>query len=612
MKKLLVLVLATALVAAALVGCTPSEPGTPSTGASGTLIVGSPAINGDFIYGFGNSSYDKWVKDLTGGYNATYTTSPEGEIILNETVVKNLDTEVHDNGDKTYTFEIHNDLKWNDGTGIKADDYIFRLLWDASPEWVEAGAGSSNGDGLLGYSAYNKGEADRFAGAKLLGDYKFSLTIDGESLPYFYETSYVSLSPSPMAVWAPAAKIDSDDGGAMITSDEDGWSLAFDTKRVAQTERFAPTVSCGPYKFVSFENNAVTLTVNEYFKGDYKGDKPQLEYIIIRYINQTTDVDQAINGEVDAVTGVIEGEKIEKAITAASTDVTFYPRNGYGGIFWHCDYGPAANKEVRKSIAYLMDRQEIIKNVLGGYGSVTNGMYGLAQWMYQDNKAAVDALPNFVLNHDKANELLDSTEWKFEANGTTPFDASKAGPDTGYYRHNAAGERLVIRHLGTEDNTVTDNIEIQLMANTPYAGIDWSVTRSDFAQLLDHYYDGPFMGEDRMYHSFNLATGFTAVFDPYYSSFHSDFMDVYGYNTERVADPTMDRLIEEMRELDPTQVDEYSAAWLEFQKYFNDFLPVIPLYSNQYYDIFRTEVKGFNTTPFLAWAEMICDISKGE
>jgi peptide/nickel transport system substrate-binding protein len=611
LKRLLVLVLVTALVAAALVGCIQEGGDKKTPTAQNTLIIGSPAISGDFIYGFGNSSYDKWVKDLTGGYYSTYEVTPGGEFIINPTVVKDYSAVVDGAGNKTYTFEIHNDLKWNDGTPITAKDYVFNILFSASDEWVAAGAGTSAGDGLLGYSAYHSGEADRFAGVKLIDDYKFSLTIDAEELPYFFEVTYVAYGPLPMHSWCPEADIDSNDNGAMLVSDNPEWTLAFNAMRIAQIERYAPTVTCGPYNFVSFENNAVTLQKNEYFKGDWKGDKPKLEFIIIRYINQTTDVDQVINGDVDVVTGVIEGEKIEKAKVADTTDVTFYPRNGYGGIFWHCDFGPAADKNVRKAIAYLMDRQEIIKNVLGGYGSVTNGMYGLAQWMYEDNKAEIDALPNFVLNTDKANELLDLTEWKFEADGKTPFDKSKAGPDTGYYRHNAAGERLVIRHLGTEDNNVTDNIEIQLLANTPYAGIDWSVTRCDFAQLLDHYYDGYMMEDERLYHSFNLATGFSAAFDPYYS-YHSDMLDRYGYNTERFSSPEVDEVTVKMRSLDPTQTEEYSALFLEFQKLFNDELPVIPLYSNQYYDIYRKEVKGFNTTPFKQWAEMICDISKGE
>lgn len=626
MKRLLVLVLASMLIAASLAGCTPSDK------VSGTLVVGCPPISGDFIYGFGNSSYDKWVKDLTGGYMSTYAVTPDGEIVLNETVVKNLETSVDGDGNKTYTFEIHDDLKWNDGSPITAHDYIFSILWEASPAWVKAGASSATGDGLLGYKAYFSGESPVFTGIKLIDDYKFSVTIDAEMLPYFFETSYASVRPLPMKAWAPAAKIaneitievpkagqeDAENPemeektfeGTCLVSDSSVWSLESNCQGIAGTERFAPTVSCGPYIFQSFENNAVTLKVNPHFKGDMNGKKPQLEYIIIKYINQTTDVDQVINGSVDAVTGVIEGEKIEKALNdEPNTKVTYYPRNGYGGIFIHCDFGPTQDAKVRHALAYLIDRQEVIKNVLGGYGSVVNGMYGLAQWMYQDNKEAIDNLPNFVLNHDKANDLLDETEWKYEADGKTPFDRTKAKPGSEYYRHNADGEVLAINHLGTEENDVTDNVEIQFKANCPYAGIKFSLTRSDFAKLLDHYYEGFTMGDEREFHTFNLATGFSAIFDPYYE-YHSDFYHVAYMQTEQIKDEKLDEIIIKMRSLDPTQVEEYSAAWLEYQIRWNELLPVIPLYSNQYYDIYSSKVKGFNTTPFLQWAEMICEISK--
>jgi peptide/nickel transport system substrate-binding protein len=605
MKRLLVLVLATALVAVSLVGCVGKS-------TSGTMIVGSPAISGDFVYGFGNSSYDKWVKDLTGGFMGTHYVTYDGAYAVNTTVVKDLKIDENADGSKTYTYELQQDLKWNDGEPITAKDYVFTLLWEASPEWKAAGATSANGEGLIGYNAYHTGEADEFLGVKLIDDYKFSVTIDPEELPYFYEVEFASCRPLPMHAWTVKAEIVSDEAGSKLTTTAEAteWTFAYGTKRVAQTERYAPTVTCGPYNFVSFTNNAVTLKANPEFKGDYDGNKPKLEYVIIKYINQDTDVDQVINGSIDAVVGVIEGEKIEKARNDANTKYTDYPRLGYGGVFFHCDFGPAADANVRRAMAYLMDRQEIIKNVLGGYGSVVNGMYGFAQWMYEDNKEAIDNLPNYVLNHDKANELLDFTEWKFEDDGVTPFDAAKANKDGGYYRHNAKGERLVLEHLGSEDNNVTDNVEIQWKANTPLAGIDFRLTRSDFSKLLKHYYGGFLMDEkERQFHSFNLATGFGASFDPYYD-YHSDWYHVQYMQTEQLKDDRMDAITVKMRRFEPTQKAEYSAAWLEFQQLWNELLPVIPLYSNQYHDIYSGKLQGFNTNPFRNWTDIICQISK--
>ncbi len=605
MRKLTCLLLVL-VMALAVVGCAPKTPTdpTPPPPVETTLVVGTAEISGNFLAGFGNNAYDVMVRNLVFGYE-TYSTSPAGEIVLNPTVVKAVETETDPDGNKTYTFTIHEDLKWNDGTPVTAKDFVFYTLWYAHPAWVEAGATSTVGEGLIGYQDYKKGDTDVFAGVKLLGDYQYALTIDASRLPYFFETTYVSAMPQPMAVWAPGATIESGTAGAKIV----GTDLVKAASDVAAGFRFAPTVTAGPYKFVEFTNNAATTTINPHFKGNFEGKKPQITHVIVRSVNQTTDVDQVIAGELDLVTGVIEGAKIERAKSDANTDVNFYARNGFGGVFLHCDFGPTANADVRHAMAYLMDRDEIIANVLEGYGSVTNGYYGLAQWMYEDNKEAIDAFPHFSRNITKANELLDKTEWKFESNGTTPFDASKANAAGTYLRHNAAGEVLTIKHFGTDNNPVTDNVEIQFKANMPLAGVNFTIDIGDFDALLAHYYyayDLP--AGERKYHSFNLATNFSVAFDPYYS-FHSDWLGTW-MNANQVNDPVIDDITVRLRELEPTQVAEYSAIWLEFQERFYELLPIIPLYSNQYYDVFNKNVKGVNTTPFANWSAIICDISK--
>ena len=602
MKKLGSLLLVLVLVLS-LAGCAEKPPAVVEVKET-TLVVGTPEISGDFVAGFGDSAYDVMVRDLIGGYE-TYSVTPAGEIVLNPTAVKKLTTALDANGNKTYTFELHNDLKWNDGTPVMAKDYVAYVLWFASPAWVTAGATSTVGEGLVGYSEYYDGTVDRFKGVNLVSDYTFAVTIDAAELPYFWEVAYATFAPINMAVWAPKATIDVNADGAKIA----GIDLVAATSTIATTERFKPTITAGPYKFVSFENNAVTVKINEHFKGTFDGKKPQLTYVILKSINQTTDVDQVINGEIDLVTGVIEGEKIEKAKASKTTKVNYYARNGFGGVFMHCDFGPTAIPEVRHALAYLMDRDEIIANVLGGYGSVTNGYYGLAQWMYQDNKAAVDAFPHFARNITKANELLNTTEWKFEADGKTAFDPVKATAQGTYLRYNAKKEKLAIKHFGTEDNVVTDNVEIQFKANAPLAGIDFSITIGDFDALLNNYYYAYELPKgERQYHSFNLATNFSVAFDPYYS-FHSDLLGTW-QNANQLNDPELDAIMLKMRKLDPSQKAEFSAAWLEFQKLWYEILPIVPLYSNEYYDVYNANVKGLNTTPFVNFATIICDISK--
>lgn len=592
MKKVLSLVVI-AILALSMAACsTTSAP-------EGTLVVGTPKLNGDFVAGFGNSSYDLAVRRLIGEGLETYAITPAGEFVLNETIVKDLATSVDDEGNKTYTFELQKGLKWSDGTAVTAKDYLFGILFGASPEWAEAGASSAAGENLVGYQAYKDGETKTLEGIELIDELTFSLTIAAENLPYFYEVAWVAYGASPMHVWGPD-----------LTLSEDGKTLEGDltaaAEFVATTERFLPTVGAGMYKFDTYENDTVSLSFNEFYPGDYRGEMPKVANVVVRYINQTLDVDLVISGDVDIVAGVVEGAKIEKAKASDQADVVSYKRNGYGLIAFTNDFGPTADKNVRKALAYLIDRNEFVQNILGGYGTLVQADYGLAQWMYIAKKAEIEEqLENFVLNVDKANELLDQTEWVFEADGTTPFDVAKA--EKGYYRHNAEGVQLIINHFGTIDNTITDLIGAKWPEAMDKAGVGFYLEYGDFDALLENYYYGYELGEDRKFNSFNLATGFADAYDPYYN-LHSDYYGTW-QNALGVNDPKFDELIETMRNLDPEQKDEYVEAWFEYQKYWNEELPQLPIYSNEYFDSFNVRVKNLKTTPFYSWERAIIDVT---
>ncbi|NLL91787.1 MAG: ABC transporter substrate-binding protein [Ruminococcaceae bacterium] len=632
MKKLLAVLLALVLVLSIAACGKKEEPKTDEPVVSeepkqerdrDTLVVGTPEITGDFIWDFGNSSYDRYVKNLTGGYYGTIETTPAGELVFNDVVLESYETETDADGNKTYTFKIFDDLKWNDGSPITAADYVFSMLVGASREWAEVGASSSAGDFLVGYNEYhtpytkldeNDKEVpydgdlelvDYFAGVKLLGDYEFSLTIDKVNLPYFYESSAVSVGPLAMESWIPGASIETTEEGSKITGVDD---LLAALERVSTEERFAPTVTCGPYKFVSFENQIVTLTVNENFKGDLDGELPKFKNIVIKSVNTDTDVEQVIAGELDLVTGVIEGAKIEAAKASDTAELNSYLRAGYGFISMPCDWGPTVDPNVRWGMASLIDRSEVLDYVLGGYGGTVNAEYGYAQWMYQERQAEIEEqLKPISFSIDAANEFFDQTEWKFEADGKTPFDKSKANSDGTYLRHNAKGDVFTIHHLGTDKNEVTDIIEIQYMANAPLAGLKFDVEKSDFDKLLDHFYYGfKKSDDDRYYNSFNLATGFNPVFDPYYSN-HSAYLGTW-MNSNQLSDPELDELIVRMRSVDPEEKDTYADIWVEYQVRINELMPTIPLYSNEYFDVYSTRITGVETTPFSDFAMQICKV----
>ena len=561
------------------------------------------------MYGFGNSTAEDWVQTLLHKHYSTYVITDDGEIVLNSTVVKDKEVTSDGAGNKTYTLRIHDDLKWSNGEAITAEDYVFTLLWHASKEWNDAGAASDIGTGLLGYTEYHQGSTDRFPGVQLMDEYTFSLTIAADRLPYFHETKYVAVYPSYQKGWSPASQIDSSPDGAKLSADNADWTLAQDMEQIVQKELNAPTVTSGPFTFESFQEDSITLKANPRFKGDYKGQKPQLDTIIIKDISSQSDVESCVNGDIDAVTGVTEADKIDLAQADTTIDTNYYHVNFFAGLNFHCDFGPTQHKEVRRAMAHLINRQELIDQIWYGHASIVNSMYSLDQWMYIENKDTIDALPEFTLDVTKANDLLDQSPYKFEADGETPFDPAKADNQADYHRHNDQGEELTINHLDTEDGgTIVSPLAAQLQETAPQAGIDWQMDRTDFNTLLNHYNEGHLMPEgQRRYHSFQLVTGFTEEFDPYLL-YHTNMLDEF--NSQRLSDPELDEIMVNMRSLDPEQREEFLAEWVKFQSRWNVLLPTVPTYSSHNYDVYHKDVQGYRNTPFVSWADLICEISK--
>ena len=607
---------------------TPPPPEPPSSfnskTARDTLVVGVPEMNADFVDGWGNSSYDVFIKTLLGNYAYFYCTAfydEGGQFNVNPTVVKDVNDVLDGDGNKVYTWTLHEDLRWNNGEPITAKDYVASILFYAGPAFAAAGGSSEAGDGLIGYADYKRGyletgeededgnpipgdPVDTFAAIKLLGDYQFSVTIDADALPYFWELSYVSVTPVYSAGWFPGVDIISDNNGARFSAD-----ITRFAETISDVERKAPTVTCGPYNFVSYDGSTVNLQRNPYFKGDPYGDLPYFEYIIQMEVSDETDVDLAISGDVDLITGVIEGSKIEAAKSSEFAGLNEYLRNGYGFIGFPCDWGVTSDPNVRWAIAHMIDRNSIIDHVLEGYGGLVDSGYGMAQWTYAARRREVAArLTPIVYNLDKANEFLDQTEWKFEADGTTPFNAANANPQGTYMRHNSSGEMLVVRHYSAS-SSVGGAIEAETIKNSPLIGMRYELTHGDFDTLLNNYYDGYDLPEsERLYNAFNLATNFAPADDKYWSH-HSDLVGTW-MNAEQLADDELDRLIMAMRSLDPEQTDEYADLWVDYLVRWQELLPQLPIYSNQYFDIYNSVVTQVPTNPFWHYAEAICRIAK--
>lgn len=592
------------------------------------LTVGTPALSGDFVAGFGSSAYDVYVRDLIHGYG-TLVETENGEFKWDtKAVLEGEPTVTEADGNKTYKFKLQDDLKFNNGDKITAKEYVATMLLRSSFDWMSIATSANAGYYLVGFDDYRNGAAadkdakgatlakytvlDKpFTGVRLLGELEFSLTIDGENLPYFYETTMVSSAPLGLKAVLPGFDVKDDGEGAYITDvDAVGTikeTIALYVNNSKTGQRYKPTLTTGPYQFVSFTNQIVIVEKNPNFKTNYEGKTPKIDEVHIKQVATETDVEQVIAGTVDIVSGVVSSAKIKAAEAASSTDLVSYARNGYGLIAFAQYWGPTQFAEVRRAMAYLLDRREFLDKVLGGYGTLVNGPYGEAQWFYQETKEELnEVLTNYVLDIEKANDELDASPYKFESDGVTPYDPSKATATNGYYRYDANKNKLFINHFSASKE-VGDVILLQLEANAWKVGLEFKYSLGEFSTLLDHYYYGSSKSEENLtYHSFNLATNFYSDYDPYWS-WHSSLSGTTN-NPGGTEDAEIDRITVLMQQLDKTETEKFKEYFVEFVDRWNEILPNIPLYSNEYFDVFNVRVKGLKSTPVWSWAKDICDL----
>lgn len=170
-----------------------------------TLVIGAiQEFNGDFLAGWTNNSMDVKARRFLGiegnnGYG-TVVQDESGAWINNMTILKEEpETVKNADGSETTTYKIKEDLKWSDGTPIKADDYLFGSLLHTYPSYqLVSGSTSIGDDALLGYEAYKNGDKDTFDGLKKIDDYTFSVTVDASFLPYYEEAALRGYGPYPI------------------------------------------------------------------------------------------------------------------------------------------------------------------------------------------------------------------------------------------------------------------------------------------------------------------------------------------------------------------------------------------------------------------------------
>ncbi len=549
------------------------------------IIIGnSTELSGQFRYAtFGKSNpgaSDQDVETLTSGLE-TVSRTKEGGYEWNDTVVASHEDVVNEDGTKTFTITIKDDLVYSDGTPITAKDYLVFPMVFYTQVAAQAAGKQNTGLTIVGYEDYNAYTGPDSAegtkemkGFRLINDYTFSVTVAADYIPYFYDITYAAFSPNFPAMWLGEADILDDGEGCYLTDNfyeknGDNYVVADIIKATAtdtSDAAYAKYPYSGPYCVKSFDttDSSAVLVRNENFKGNYEGTVPTIEKIVYKKVVPATQLEDFKAGGIDVISGITGGAETDEAIKLADeSDGAYayihYSRAGYGKLGFRADYGPAQFTEVRQAIAYCMDRAKFAKDFTGGYGGVVDGPYYTGSWMY---KAAVEQgmiLDAYATSVDSAIAVLEEAGWVYAADGSdytegvrykkipgdviTENDKNYQSVDGTYKTTEVDGDYympLVINWYGTVDNEFTDLLQTGFKENenVTAAGMVVYNTTGDFAPMLDELYQAAVYGYyagSPMYCAFNFATGFnSAVYD-------------YSYNLT----------------IDPSLYDDYSAYYLK-------------------------------------------------
>ena len=577
----------------------PTEP-------TGQMVIGSitQVINEFYDTGFSTSETNYNMYDLIHGGYDTVVFSKEGEFQYNDTVVASHEETENEDGTKTYTVTINDGLVWSDGTPITAKDYVFAVLLENSDEMAGVdGYPCNSGYTYVGYDEWLDGSADAFAGVRLVDDMTFSLTVKAEELPYHFDITYATIRPRPLHVIAPECDVEDTENGATITGDFTTELLQETINNVETGYRYNPKVTCGPYLFDNFDeaSQQATLKANPEFVGDYRGVKPSIETLVIKTVSSDTMMNELESGSVDLLYSCSGGDTINAGLDLVeegkAADAT-YMRNGYGKIQFDCSVFPTDSQNVRQAIAYCLDRNEFARQYTGGYGSVVHSFYGLAQWEYQDSVEWINEnLNTYEMNVEEAKKLLEEDGWNLNADGT-PY----SGTGTRYKDVDGELKPLVITWCNSEGNPVSELLATMLPETMAEAGMELQATTTDFATLQN----GILHAGDTMYNMYNLATGFATANSPWYY-FSSDEAWMGNYNTNWIADEELNDAVMPLKSIPYEDSEAWLEAWQNFIKVWNEKLPDVPLYSDEYYDFHSTRVQGWENTATWGWQNAVLD-----
>lgn len=283
---------------------------------------------------------------------------------------------------QVFTVKLNAAAKWSDGQPVTAKDVLFTIKMIADPK-INASV-ASNLNVLEGFDDTGKvqGSFEGVTGVKLVDDHTLEFrTKNKMDLDLFKSKVGTNVKTLPEHVLKDAAV--------------DTWD---------QNEFFQkPDVTSGAFKFVSYaKDQYIQFEANkDYFKG-----APKIDELNLKIMPSANLVAQLQSGEIDMNlpgVGAIDVGDYERVKNMSNLRTVEGIPVSYQTIIFNMQ--SLTDVKVRQAIAYAINRQLIVENLLKGQAEIVDGPYTSQQPYF--NKELVP----YAYDPTKAKELLKEAGW---------------------------------------------------------------------------------------------------------------------------------------------------------------------------------------------------------
>lgn len=342
----------------------------------------------------------------------------------------------------TYEFKLRKDVKFHDGSEVKAEDVVFTV----------------NSIKNKKVNSELRPEFEEIKSIKSIGDYEVKIKLD-KPFPALLDKMTVGIIPKH----------------------------ALEGKDINNAKFNQKPIGTGPYKVEEWKKGS-SLSLSK-FKDYYDKDKlGNIDRIVIKFIpDYNVRAMQLKTGEIDVA--YLEPSQVKKFDKSDNVKVYKLDTADYRCFMYNMRKDIWKDLNVRKAFNYAVDRKAMVKGILLGYGKV-------AYSPIQFNEFNNEKVEKYTYDLEKANKLLDDAGFKKGSDGIRKKDGKEfsftlTAPKTDEVRVKIAS------YLASQFKKLGVNVKVE--------ALDWNAIEIDKCDAFVLGWGSPYDADDHTYKLFHSS-----------------------------------------------------------------------------------------------------------